>query len=213
MRVFIIGNKGNMGRRYAAILRHLGHEAVGCDAGEIPNLELCDAVIVATPTDTHLTLLDFLKECKRPVLCEKPFINEPEAMPYLEHFLKDAERCAMRVSMVSQYDYMLSPSLRSSLPNLTGLTSYDYFRTGNDGLAWDCINIIWWASGQIQLNNQSPLWKCRINGLRLDQANVDYSYVEMIQEWLRNPYIPQYERILKSHQKVVNFLNGLKWKI
>jgi hypothetical protein len=205
MKVFIFGNQGNMGKRYTAILKYLGHEVEGMDIDQPFSAKYrdCDAIIIATPSHTHLTLLTYLVDFKRPVLCEKPFVTGSQFMPYLAHWLKDAEKSEMRVSMVSQYDYFVEGSYENE-----GETIYDYFRTGNDGLAWDCINIIWHAQGKIKLLNQSPIWTCQINGAQLDIKQMDFAYVLMIKDWLEKPYEPQYDRILKSHQKVVDYLNG-----
>ena len=207
MKVFIFGNQGNMGKRYTAVLKYLGHEVDGCDLGQshLDGYKDADAIIVATPTHTHLSILNFLLHCRRPVLCEKPIIADKE-LAYLEYFLRSADQYQMQISMVSQYDYMIPKVMDHTYDNLN--TSYDYFRTGNDGLAWDCINVIWHARGKIRLKNESPLWRCQINSYPLDQGMVDHSYVEMIEDWLKKPYEPQYDRILKSHQKVLDYLNG-----
>ncbi len=204
MKVYIFGNKGNMGRRYAAILRELGHESYGCDPSApecsqpLGSFDDYDAYIVATPTSTHLEILSDLLDCNKPVLCEKPFVKN--AGIELTLLLKYAEERKMQLSMVSQYDYCILNKEE------TGLTSYDYYHSGPDGIAWDCINLIWHASGPIELKNESPIWKCQINGESLTLDLVADSYLTMINEWLNRPYEPQYERILKAHQKVEEFI-------
>ncbi len=207
MKVFIFGNKGNMGRRYASILRYLGHEALGCDLGDNARNSMAyqqsDYIIVATPTNDHLSLLKFLAHEGKNVLCEKPITKDFDK---LIDFISLAENQKMHLSMVSQYDYMIPNPMDHTYDNL--LTSYDYFQTGKDGIAWDCINIIWHARSKIKLKNTSPTWRCVINGYPLNRGMVDFSYVEMIENWLSKPYEPQYDRILKSHKKVLDFIDG-----
>ncbi len=218
MKVFIFGNKGNMGRRYTAILKFLGHEVAGidgCDGVKAITSELIgshDAFIVATPTATHLRFLRELRECGKKVLCEKPIVIKDE-IDELAAFLEHAAASDMQLTMVSQYDQLLryatyDPRLPTYGKQIQeqGETSYDYFKTGSDGMAWDCINIIYHAHGKVSLRNHSPMWKCVINGHRLDNALVDESYIEMIEEWLESPYTPQYDRILTAHLKVMDYL-------
>jgi predicted dehydrogenase len=78
VRVAVIGAGGSMGKRHAANVVVLGHEAVSIDiaGGEFRKLSTrcgkLDAAIVATPADSHLELL---RECIAwglPVLVEKP---------------------------------------------------------------------------------------------------------------------------------------------
>ncbi len=203
MNVFIFGNKGNMGCRYTAILKHLGHEVYGTDIGDsvIPNLDEFDAFIVATPTETHLAILNTLLDCKRPVLCEKPIVAN-EDLTSLYAFIEKAKRAKMQLTMVSQYDYLVNN-------NATGRTHYNYFKSGKDGIAWDCINIIYHANDAIVLKTKSPVWMCMINNHKLKLQDMDYAYIDMIRTWLMHPYEPQYDRIIKAHKKVVEYL---KWK-
>jgi hypothetical protein len=210
MKVYIFGNRGNMGRRYNAVLKYLGHETHGTDIEDNRkdrfNCNDYDAIIIATPTFTHLDFIDYLMECGKPILCEKPFINDAAHIGSLRHCMKSAEQSKMKISMVSQYDYMV-PSFDD--PSFEGrYTSYDYFRTGNDGLAWDCINVIWHARSKIILRNESPIWTCRINSAPMFSDRIDHSYIAMIKDWLEGSYQPQYDRIVKCHQKVLDYLDG-----
>lgn len=201
MTTLIIGNKGNMGRRYAAICHSIGEPVVGIDLNEAyptPELEKIDRIIIATPTHTHLRILRTLLHFKKPILCEKPITTD---MGALEEFLRHAEESKMQLSMVSQYDYFEHGNEHAE-------TSYNYFKSGTDGLAWDCINIIWHARGKIRLSDTSPFWNCFINGRTLPIEMMDDAYFEMIEEWLDTPYKPQYDLIVKKHQKVVDYLDG-----
>lgn len=205
MRVFIWGNKGNMGRRYAAILNYLGHEAVGTDVVEgwdkwySQTPSSYDAVIIATSTDTHSRIIRAIaNDTKAKILCEKPISTD---IKIVRSLLTHVSALNTQLSMVSQYDYLIPMKGK-------GETSYDFYQSGADGLAWDCINIIKHARGKISLKNESPIWKCWLNGVMLDIGRMNYAYVEMIEDWLIKPYVPQYRQILSAHKKVLDFLDG-----
>jgi hypothetical protein len=204
-KVFILGNKGNMGQRYAAVLKHLGHVSLGLDRDDnlgdyIDDIISTDAIIIATPTSLHLDDLYLVTKFRKPILCEKPFINKQDQLSHLQDFLLAAKDLKAKITMVSQYDYMKVGREGNSL--------YNYYKTGNDGLAWDCINVIWQAKGKITLKNDSPIWTCVINQWPQRIELMDYAYVQMIKEWLEKPYEAQYDRILNAHQKVVDYLDG-----
>ena len=198
MKVFIYGFNGNMGRRYRAILDHLGHECGGYDfEGGGKRLfyfapPQADCFLVASPTKTHCEILFDLKDCGRPILCEKPITK---SMTQLEDLIAALKRAGTRLQMVSQYDYL-------GIPETAGETLYDYYRHGSDGLLWDCINIIWHAKGEIILGEKSPVWHCQINGKWLNLGDMDRAYVTMLEWWLKDPTEVHYDRILEAHQKV-----------
>lgn len=196
MKVFILGHGGNMGHRYKTILRFLGHSAAGYDkaAGKLGNFDIeeADRVIIATPTVSHAGDLHLVIPYRKPILCEKPVSTDRHA---LNDILTFADTHSTLVSMVSQYDHM--PFSRAK----ADLTKYDYFKHGGDGLYWDCINIIYHAKGRIALNNTSPIWRCSINGDPLNLADIDYSYIKMLDEWTANPQCGS-DRIWAAHEKV-----------
>lgn len=205
MKVFIYGIKGNMGQRYKSILEYLGHEVYGQDLGErkAEDLKACHAIIIASPTTQHMLHIHnlLIDQEQRPILCEKPFICDEDKFDDLQDLIADCEEEKMKLSMVSQYDYLADRIAK-------GPTLYDYFKTGKDGLAWDCINIIWNAKGKIKLKNKSPEWHCILNGVELKIEEMDWAYVKMLQDWLKDPYVSQYKRIIKSHKKVLEYLDG-----
>lgn len=199
MKVLIIGNKGNMGQRYTAILKHLGHEVLGQDLGEEFDDTQVDAIIIATPTSTHLDLISRLIFTSKPVLCEKPFVSGFD-LSRLFSVLNDAKKTMMKLTMVSQYDYLPDGE--------NGETSYNFYRSGGDSLAFDCINIIKRARGKIKLRRNSPIWKCKLNGKPQSIRMMDHAYIAMLKDWLEKPYEPQYDLILNAHQKVLDYLDG-----
>jgi hypothetical protein len=94
--------------------------------------------------------------------------------------------------MVNQYKYLSGSG---------GVTYYDFYNTGKDGLEWDCLNIIGMARQQRAfINNKSPIWKCCINGKKLSLDDVNQAYVEMIKDWLENQE-PDYDYLIESHRR------------
>lgn len=194
MKVYLFGYNGNMARRYRAILDFLGHEHGGEDVDGVhgfPHKD-ADALIVATPTYTHCDLLQHLRRCGKPILCEKPLSTFPAQ---LEACLTELKEAGTRLSMVSQYDYLIDPKAE-------GETIYDYYRSGADGLFWDCINIVKHAKGPITLRNKSPFWKCMVNGQILNIEDMDYAYIDMMEDWLKYPGTTDFDGIRAAHRKV-----------
>ena len=197
--VYVVGNRGNMARRYTAILDHLGVDHCGHDRGEEPNegnLASATHIIIATPTLCHLADIVRYGRYGKPILCEKPFTTDVDE---LWKFEREHRTILPLISMVNQYAQL------TSVADAPGLSSYDYFKSGGDGLIWDCINIIGLARGEIKLRNASPIWKCQINGRPLSIAGMDYAYVDMIVEWLRYP-VSNFEYAKIAHAKVVNII-------
>lgn len=198
--VFIYGCEGSMGKRYRAILEHLGHSWAGTDPKigvswgfTATDHDGADGIIVATPTDTHTGILDSLLHCGKPILCEKPITKD---MDELRELMADVVRAGARVQMVSQYDWLGGKYRYPDQPS-----SYDYFRTGPDGLPWDALQIIWHAAQTPSLAAKSPVWDCVIDGCRLSLSDMDAAYVEEIKRWLESPR-NDVSRILDSHEKV-----------
>ena len=174
-RVYLVGYEGNMARRHRACLDYLGIEHCGFDASRIDigdtvdtnELKKCDGIIIATPTSLHENHIKQFACFEKPMLVEKPIS--------LESFFINGGN----VQMVNQYAFC------GPFPG--GDTFYNNWNTGKDGLAWDCINIIGLANGRVSLENTSPIWKCCINGKDLTLADVDMSYINMIDSWTKNP--------------------------
>ena len=182
-KIYIVGYNGNMARRYRAILDYLDISHCGEDVGHrFGRLDECQGVIITTPTNMHLWHLDQFERTGLPILCEKPISLGVFTLP------KDAN-----IQMVNQYAF--------TGPWPEGVTYYNNWNTGKDGLEWDCINIIGLARGEVVVENNSPFWKCAINGKELTLHDIDMGYIKMIEAWAKRPE-PNIDYILKAHDKV-----------
>jgi hypothetical protein len=199
----IVGAKGGMGRRYAAILRTLQIEPLLMDVGDdVP--EGFDSVIIASPTDLHAAHCLQFMAYRVPILCEKPLSKE---IGEVERVCSEAERLGVQLDMVNQYRYC---EWLSTLP-ANDYTSYNFFNTGKDGLAWDCISIIALANGKVSVDNTKPVWSCVINGHRLRYERMDWAYITMIQEWLAGSLRDHGKNyILNAHNKVLKYIEDTK---
>lgn len=192
-KIALIGAKGGMGRRYSAILKHLGVEFIEFDVDDWQHARTTvgiDGVIIVSPTEEHFKNLDqFSANKKIPILCEKPITKDLMV-------LKEILDWDLNLTMVNQYKYLTNGVI-------SGVTYYDYYNTGKDGLEWDCINIIGLASDLPTINNKSPKWKCMINGVHLNSSAMDGAYVAMIKDWIENPKENK-EYIYKAHKRVMD---------
>ncbi len=179
----IVGANGNMGRRYSAILKTINVEFLELDVEDklsYKNKEKLDGVIICTPTDKHLFNITEYNMVPK-ILCEKPLCSDEDDY---EHFKSLVKNFGLKdkIFIVNQYGFM--PDCGTSI-NIG--TIYNFYNTGKDGLLWDCFNIIGLdKTGFIDLKNDSPLWKCSINGLKKDVKDVNESYLFMINDWLQH---------------------------
>lgn len=171
MTTCIVGCNGNMGRRYTAILEYLNEDFCGRDINEPP--PLVQKYIIATPTRTHVDIIKYLKTLSpdASILCEKPITKN------IEDFNQIPKKHWETVFMVNNYQYI-------SYPQYSGETQYNFYNSGGDGIAWDCIQLIHLAKENIQLKNASPFWTCIINGFQVGKGAIDQSYVLMLEDFL-----------------------------
>lgn len=188
-RPLLLGARGNMGSRYAAIFRYCGVDFVPVDVGDSYYDQHYDGVLIATPTACHVEHIRKFADSGLPILCEKPITKN---LVELDEVIKDCEKHGTMLQMVSQYDELVTHS--------SGPTVYDYFKHGGDGLYWDTMNIIYHARGSVEIREQSPIWRCVINGQRLSIADMDMAYIKMIAKWLCGPR-SDLERIWQTHVK------------
>lgn len=206
MKVHIVGASGNMGQRYFACMKLIQSlkpqvSITISDIGAPIPLDK-DRYIVATPTENHPEMVQYLLyETNGQVLCEKPYSKKEEDLDELSYL--DEKKLA-RLRMVNQYRY-----IHKSIMTEGSLTSYNYFNSGKDGLAYDCINLIGLANAEIKLETTSPIWKCTINGSRLNRNDVDEAYIHMLWEWFKNRNEDDVKYIIHAHLKVKEWLSKL----
>jgi len=190
-KIAVIGAKGNMGQRYCLILeKYCSCEVVKYDIDSLllfDDITKCDGFIIATPTDHHFEMIKILQGFNKPIFCEKPITKDVDA-------LKSLLESDIDLSMINQYEFITDKEAE-------GDTYYNYFKTGNDGLYWDCINIIGLAKGNVTIANDSLIWDCKINGQRLSINKMDYGYIRNIVAWVKGWRNKDY--ILGAHKKVV----------
>lgn len=197
MKVLIVGSEGAQGRRYQCILKFLGHEVYRVDlkltGWAVPPTEI-DRIIIATPTDSHIGLMRYFLSFRKPMLIEKPVTKSLTELYEITRLAKDAN---VPLSMVCQYRQLYFD--KEPVPSY-----YDYFRHGNDGLIWDCLQIIGHAQGQVTLAETSPVWRCGINGMELEIACMDDAYVAEVKAWLDGNPQPWQEAIT-MHEKTRDY--------
>jgi hypothetical protein len=202
MKVLIVGSEGSMGKRYQAILKSLEVPFLTADVHhsveQIINLvKECSAIIIATPTNTHLHYLRLFSSLGKPILCEKPLSKDVSELLEIQNIVREKD---VNLTMVMQYKMLIDP-------DGTGPSYYDYFRHGNDGLAWDCIQILSLAKGKVSLKEDSPIWHCMINGKKLNLSDMDKAYIDFIRFWLKKPgdkigdLIEHHLRVLEYQEK------------
>lgn len=199
MSVLIIGANGSMGRRYQAILGYHGHDYLCADI-ETP-LEKIDemaqkssGIIIATPTQTHFKFLSAIHQFKKPVLCEKPVTKDLSELEHLIGLYK-----GQPLQMVMQYKHLDCGT--------GGDSFYDYYNHGKDGLYWDTMQIIGLAKGHVKIYEKSPIWRCQLNGKRLELSHMDEAYVQMIKTWFIEPNQDLFE-IRDIHLKVSEMIEN-----
>lgn len=203
MKILIVGGMGNMGSRYRAICEYLGYKYDVCDIRDslIDKAKGCDRFLIASPTSMHETHLKALSAFNKPILCEKPIIKDSASV---EHLFRKIPSLKENLTMVNQYRFF-------DTQDTLGETSYDYFKSGSDGLAWDCINIIGLAKMDVKIASKSPIWRCKINGQNLNLKYMDIAYVNMLRVWAldlakddKESYIVYAHKQVEEH--VRNFL-------
>lgn len=173
--VLIVGALGNMGQRYSSILRYLEIPFWGYDptpgSDFVSRLAETSHVIIASPTNTHLDIINMIKVLKPDmhILCEKPISKDLDAIQTAN---------MVNVFMVNNYQY--TSQAKSGSP---GHVLYDYYNSGGDGLGWDCIQLFKFGD-DITLSNDSPIWDVEINGEKLSKDQIDQSYIDMIKDFL-----------------------------
>jgi len=150
-----------------------------------------ERIILCTPTENHFQYLQNLIPLQKPILCEKPITKK---LSELEKVLSTVENHKTPFSMTFQYSELVNPL--SEGPSL-----YRFFRSGKDGLVWDCLQIIGLAKGEIQLSNDSPVWRCVLNGTELNLGQMDFAYLNFVRKWTEGRIYQSPEMLFKIHEK------------
>jgi len=191
-----------MGQRYQAIFKYLAHPFCTVDKNhsesEILTLaSKCSRVILCTPTENHFNFLEKLIPLQKPILCEKPITKK---LNELDKILLLADKCRTDFSMTFQYSELVNPTKE-------GKSHYHYFRSGSDGLIWDCLQIIALAKGDLDISNDSPIWRCMINGQLLSLADMDSAYVNFVRKWITGQIRQNPDLLFSIHQKTERIYN------
>lgn len=199
----IIGSNGSMGKRYQAIMAHLKQDCYLADIGT-SNVELArqidasENIIIATPTNTHFEMIKKSASRGKNILCEKPLSKDMKELVSMFDFI-EASQC--RFNMTMQYCELFDP-------NSVGTSEYNYFRSGNDGLVWDCIQIVGLSKGKLVLQNMSPIWRCKINGKRLNLGDMDMAYVNFVKKFLMKKENYNLDELWRIHEKTAILANA-----
>lgn len=169
--ICIIGGLGSIGSRYACILKYFKIPYVIKDI-HTPDINLhdYDKFIIATPTPTHIELLNILQG--KTILCEKPISKDPLIIPNVKN-----------VYTVCNYNYIVQNL--SLMPPFS--IEYDYYRTGKDGILWDCCQLIY-LDPEAKISTQSPKWNLTINGEMISYRELEESYILMLLDFAYNRY-------------------------
>jgi hypothetical protein len=198
-KVAVIGGKGNMGRRYAKILeRYCDCDVLVVDTDThetTADMQSCDGIIISVPTEVHVRTIYKNLMYGKPILCEKPITKN---ILKLQTLLSIE---GLDLSMINQYEFLDDKTSE-------GHTSYNYFKTGNDSLLWDCINIMGVARSSYDIRNDSLIWTCRLNGKQISLSDMDLAYIDNIKGWVNGWRNKDY--ILGAHLKVAKVVGDGK---
>jgi hypothetical protein len=130
------------------------------------------------------------------MLCEKPVTTSLTELAEILELYKN-----QRLKMVMQYAELNTGD--------GGHSFYDYYNHGRDGLLWDCIQIIGLARSSWKVGEDSPVWKCALNGKELSLSDMDIAYISMIRKWF---FAPREEllKIYDIHKKVSEAISATK---
>lgn len=175
MKIAVIGALGNMGRRYCAIIKYIGHEIEPIDIGCGGSLVDCDRAIIATPIEGHYEWIQSCFDKDIPWLCEKPITMR---MDIMEKIHRQWKTLAAPGYMVNNWCYTLNPELHPNSHNIV----YNYYNTGADGV-WDLIQPLYLSKNFVFARN-SPTFSTLVDEQHVTLEDMDRSYPMMIQDWL-----------------------------
>lgn len=205
--VCIIGSSGNMGSRYTAIMNFLQEDSYGIDLNNYSDIETvkkaCNKFIIATPTNMHINIVREIAREGIKILCEKPLSTK---MGEVEKILDICERTNSSINMVNNYSYVKFHD-EDEFARGDGKTFYNYYKSGSDGLIWDCIQLIGLAKHEITFASHSPIWQCAINGQSVRYDSIDTSYITMMIKFLGNKIKQDNGHLFEIHKKTSEIKN------
>jgi len=188
-----------MGKRYQAVLSHLGKKHSCFDTHYMMDMVIRDSllvgnythVIIATPTHTHYDWLYFfhINAPNIKILCEKPIVKSSKQM---------IEIATWNLDLTMTFQYKYAARGRTAIG---GASSYNHYNHGTDGLAWDCIQLIGLSTGSINLREDSPDWVMYLNDHEVDRNKVDQSYVLFVHAWIYNIEVQHIDDLVEIHNK------------
>lgn len=181
-KILLLGSDGSIGKRYQAIIKHLGfekdlipfdinHEVTAPyedqDISFVKYMtEDISKVIIATPTPSHKRIIEAIVEhyknemmAQPAILCEKPICTNSREVDELLDKCED-------IQMVLQYSFFRwnesDDTVSVGDPILNNLnwgqheshfSHFNFYNSGNDLLPWDCIQIIGLHTGPLSDEN------------------------------------------------------------
>lgn len=186
MKVALFGSNGSIGKRYAAILNHLDVPfkpvEIDSDFWRSSNpWENITHAIVATPTHSHLTIARAASNSV-PTLCEKPLTDKKTELDDWK-----ALKSKHPIYMVNNYSFL---DTNPGFPPRVDRIEYNFYNTGKDGTALDCIQLLYMAQkigAEIEIKKVSPVWDLWINDkLKVPYEWIEWSYVQMLNAFVHN---------------------------
>lgn len=183
-KTILLGHRGRIGSRYAAILNYLGEEWIGFDICEGWDSsewngawKTAERAIIATPTSEHYHHCRIACEAGVPFLCEKPLAKSLE---YAERIANITEAHNIKGYVVNNYAFLARMCHWKSPSD--GNIFYDYYNPGDD-LEWSCAQLLHLDPGA-KLRAASPYWTLWFGGTQATYPQVEVSYQHMIVSFL-----------------------------
>ncbi|MCB0271886.1 MAG: Gfo/Idh/MocA family oxidoreductase [Bdellovibrionales bacterium] len=171
MKVLLVGSEGSIGKRYQYVIRWLGHEVLRNDVAYKQSYTGTDfdCVVIATPTPTHRkTILEYAKY-KKPILCEKPMLENTDYSD-IEH--------VDRLYMVCNYKYVIPKGAH---------IYYNYFHGGNESFQYNFAQPLY-IDPNAKIELQSPVYQLRYtfqgNTVSVSTEELQQSYVTMMKDFI-----------------------------
>ena len=174
MDVLVLGSKGSTGKRYASILKSMGHTVCECDIGDSVPADVKKAVI-ATPTGLHVQHIEELVDMGyNKILCEKP-------ISYIPAEIESLKSLPAEINMVNNWCYSGAICFAPGMNSIY----YDNKHSGNEETLWNCIQLVYLAGDNtLTITEDSEKMLCQFNFQWISFDNIEWSYKTMLEMWL-----------------------------